>query len=76
MHESAIPDNGNSEASWALNSDVPPPREPAESAVPDGPAPDARGQCLLFCNRCGQTSDSASEFCHQCGAKRCVNCGD
>jgi len=76
MHESASPEENNSKAGWVLSSDAPPPREPDETNAPPGPPPDARGQCLLFCNRCGQASDCASEFCHQCGVKRCVNCGE
>ena len=39
-------------------------------------APDARGQCLMFCPRCGTPSDGRDPFCVRCGARRCVNCGE
>lgn len=76
MHESATPEKSTPESRWALSSDSPPLMAPeAESDFPN-PQLDTRGQCLLFCNQCGQASNGGSEFCLRCGAKRCVNCGE
>jgi hypothetical protein len=38
--------------------------------------PDARGQYLVFCPRCGGPSDGASDFCGRCGARLCASCGE
>lgn len=56
-----------------LNVSPPPHADPEPlTAAP----PDARGQCLIFCPRCGSPSNGASDFCGRCGARRCVSCGE
>ena len=76
MHESASSNENKPESGWLLTSEPQPVSEHEAPIALPGPPPDIRGQCLLFCNRCGQPSDGGSEFCLRCGAKRCVNCGE
>lgn len=61
---------------WHLLSDLgPSPETDASSRTPPSP-PDMRGQCLMFCPRCGMPATLAAELCGGCGARRCVGCGD
>jgi hypothetical protein len=76
MSRSRTPEQSTPDPGWSLTSDPLPIRETEEpDSTPSSP-PEIRGQCLLFCNRCGMPSDGRSEFCQRCGAKRCVNCGE
>lgn len=76
MHEPAISSENKPKSDWVLTSDPPHVSEHEAPIAPPVAPMDIRGQCLLFCNRCGQPSDGGSEFCLRCGAKRCVNCGE
>lgn len=76
MHESTQSHQEKPNPNWSLSSDPLPHNSPVEPTADSTAQADVRGQCLLFCNRCGQPSDGRSEFCQRCGAKRCVNCGD
>ncbi len=61
---------------WQLRSDPGPPPETEIPTPTQSPPPDMRGQCLMFCPRCGVPATLAEEVCSWCGAKRCVGCGD
>lgn len=61
---------------WTLSSDAGPSVPPESEEAPPAPPSDARGQCLIFCPRCGSTTPEFREFCTRCGARRCVGCGD
>lgn len=60
---------------WTLTSEPEPVSEQDEPIAPSDTPLEIRGQCLLFCSRCGEPSDGAREFCLRCGAKRRVSCG-
>lgn len=60
---------------WQLSDEPEPARSLPESPEPP-PALDMRGQCLMFCPRCGRPTEAAREFCTSCGARRCLSCGD
>jgi len=62
--------------SWALtSSDGPPP--PNEPPLPeDVPTKDVRGQCFMFCVRCGFAATSAGDCCDRCGVRRCASCSE
>lgn len=55
------------------------PRPDVVDSTTDGegqppPTPDSKGQCLLFCPRCGMPSTRAEFTCRRCGARQCVGC--
>jgi len=61
---------------WQLVSNPGPPPS-TDGPAQDPPSPsDMRGQCLMFCPRCGMPATLAAETCVGCGARRCVGCGD
>jgi hypothetical protein len=76
MNHGTNAEHDDPNAKWALTSDPIPSNENDEPHVEAASPPDARGQCLLFCLRCGLPSDGRCEFCRRCGAKRCVSCGE
>lgn len=76
MEEPAKSNQNTPDSPWGLTSEPQPISKYELPIAPADPPPDIRGQCLLFCNRCGQPSDGGSEHCQRCGAKRCVNCGE
>lgn len=53
-------------------------RTSIEPTPPESPPviPDARGQRLLFCHRCGSTCDGIAPRCPRCGFRFCPTCGD
>lgn len=38
------------------------------------PPADMRGQCFIFCVRCGRPDGTGAEVCPFCGSRRCVGC--
>ncbi len=38
------------------------------------PPADVRGQCFIFCVRCGRPDGTGAEVCPFCGSRRCVGC--
>jgi hypothetical protein len=76
MNESPDTHSRRDTAAWTLTGASAPP-SPAESP-PDEPQSrgDTRGQCLLFCLRCGAPSDGGRGSCARCGAPWCVSCGE
>lgn len=47
-----------------------------DASPPSVPAPDAPGQCFMFCLRCGYPSDGSVPSCARCGARRCISCSE
>lgn len=67
---------GDAAPRWQLLSDGGPPPLSDVPAEDRGTQPDMRGQCLMFCPRCGMPATHATDVCTRCGARRCVGCGD
>lgn len=71
-----ILDHSESQPRWSLSNDAEPTPAQDPPTADQTQAPDSRGQCLLFCPRCGFGATVSVEYCSRCGARRCVSCGD
>lgn len=70
------PPQNSSPEPWSLVSDAgtEPSSQPEDAGT--SPSPDVRGQCFIFCPRCGASTSDSREFCVRCGSRRCVGCGE
>lgn len=58
--------------SWGLSSYPQSAPEWAPEPLPALPPADVRGQCLLFCPRCGFPTADSSQFCARCRSRLCL----
>lgn len=69
-------DHSDTQPRWNLDDHAGPIPAPEPPLLEQTSAPDSRGQCFLFCPRCGLGATVSAEHCSRCGARRCVSCGD
>lgn len=48
--------------------------QPNDAELKAEPSADVRGQCFIFCVRCGRPDGTGAEVCPFCGSRRCVGC--